>query len=149
MSKVARICDGCGVEFMARAWSVSRGGGRFCSRACAGRAAGTVTQARRRATGIKNYFTPETARLHQEKAQSARKAAMDAIPYPRVSNTRVGREAYAAVKRALRSGDIKRKPCEACGNAKAEAHHEDYSKPLDVQWLCRRCHFRHHAGKAS
>lgn len=40
----------------------------------------------------------------------------------------------------LRSGKLTRKPCEVCGTAKAEAHHKDYSKPLDVEWLC----FRHH-----
>jgi uncharacterized Zn finger protein (UPF0148 family) len=31
-------------------------------------------------------------------------------------------------------------PCSQCGAAKAERHHHDYSKPLDVVFLCRRCH---------
>lgn len=26
-----------------------------------------------------------------------------------------------------------------------QAHHEDYSKPLDVQWLCMACHRGAHA----
>jgi len=26
-----------------------------------------------------------------------------------------------------------------------EAHHDDYSKPLDIQWMCTSCHKRHHA----
>ena len=36
---------------------------------------------------------------------------------------------------AVERGKIKRKPCEVCGNPETEAHHTDYSKPYDVQWL--------------
>jgi hypothetical protein len=42
--------------------------------------------------------------------------------------------------RALRSGRIDKQPCEICGSIEAEMHHEDYSKPLEVKWLCRRHH---------
>ena len=41
---------------------------------------------------------------------------------------------------AIRSGKLKRLPCEKCGNPKSQAHHDDYSKPLEVRWLC----FVHH-----
>src|ERR1039458_7338116 len=37
-------------------------------------------------------------------------------------------------------GKVKRQPCEVCGAQPAEAHHEDYSKPLDVEWLCPTHH---------
>lgn len=40
---------------------------------------------------------------------------------------------------------VKPAQCEDCGvETKLDGHHPDYSKPLDVMWLCRRCHMRHH-----
>lgn len=45
---------------------------------------------------------------------------------------------------ALKRGKLIRQCCEQCGEAKAEAHHEDYSKPLAVRWLCKRCHTEVH-----
>lgn len=39
----------------------------------------------------------------------------------------------------VRDKHIIRQPCEICGE-KAEAHHDDYNKPLEVRWLC----FKHH-----
>ena len=45
-----------------------------------------------------------------------------------------------AVTRAVRAGDLVRQPCRRCGAPKAVARHEDFSKPLDVTWLCYKCH---------
>lgn len=45
------------------------------------------------------------------------------------------------VEKALCYGKLQKGPCEVCGTTKkVEAHHRDYSKPLEVNWLCRPCH---------
>jgi hypothetical protein len=43
----------------------------------------------------------------------------------------------------LRRGKLKRQGCEVCGK-KAEMHHDDYAKPLDIRWLCRQHHLEIH-----
>lgn len=40
----------------------------------------------------------------------------------------------------IRSGEIKKMPCVVCGDQKSESHHEDYSKPYEIIWLCRKHH---------
>ena len=44
-----------------------------------------------------------------------------------------------------RRGVLKPQPCQRCGDPDVEMHHADYSQPLKVEWLCVRCHKRHHA----
>jgi len=53
---------------------------------------------------------------------------------------------YAGVYQ--RRGKITRKPCEVCGSGDSQKHHDDYSKPLEVRWLCRAHHLELHAGMA-
>lgn len=54
-------------------------------------------------------------------------------------------KATNAVNNAIRDGRLVRGPCEIAGcERKAEAHHEDYAKPLEVRWLCRRHHRSKH-----
>lgn len=45
---------------------------------------------------------------------------------------------------AVHTGKLKPHPCFVCGQ-KAEAHHPDYSRPLDVMWLCSAHHKQAHA----
>lgn len=51
--------------------------------------------------------------------------------------------AHNMVHMAQRAGRVVRQGCEICGSP-AEAHHENYARPLDVKWLCRRHHQEHH-----
>lgn len=48
---------------------------------------------------------------------------------------------------ARKRGEIIRVPCVECGNENSFAHHEDYSKPLEVIWLCRKHHREKHDNK--
>lgn len=54
------------------------------------------------------------------------------------------KNAQAKVYRALLSGKLTKQPCFLCGEI-AEAHHPDYSRPLDVVWLCASHHRQAHA----
>ena len=56
-------------------------------------------------------------------------------------NNRYKRRAHWAVKSAIKAGKLIRKPCEVCGTiVDVNAHHEDYSKPFDINWLCMKHH---------
>lgn len=52
--------------------------------------------------------------------------------------------AHIAVHNAIRDGRLVRQPCEVCETVTVHAHHDDYSKPLDVRWLCVKHHGVHH-----
>ena len=41
---------------------------------------------------------------------------------------------------ALKVGRLARKPCEVCNSADVQMHHDDYSQPLTVRWLCSAHH---------
>lgn len=53
-------------------------------------------------------------------------------------------KARSKARYAVKSGKILKLPCQVCGSEKSEAHHEDYSKPLDVVWYCPLHHKRRH-----
>jgi hypothetical protein len=54
---------------------------------------------------------------------------------------------YSVVQNAVRHGKLKRPHqalCQQCGKPKALKHHDDYSKPMDVIYLCQKCHTERH-----
>lgn len=49
--------------------------------------------------------------------------------------------ARKAVSRALKTNKLTKGPCAICGATNGiQAHHPDYSNPLDVEWYCRMHH---------
>lgn len=44
--------------------------------------------------------------------------------------------ASVILKRVRAKGEIERLPCQVCGGEASQAHHDDYTRPLDVMWLC-------------
>ena len=65
----------------------------------------------------------------------------------RIYRTEAGRRraiVRGRVQNALKSGKLVRRPCEVCGDVRVQAHHDDYTKPLDVRWLCPKHHHEVH-----
>ena len=54
-------------------------------------------------------------------------------------------KAHMLVGSAVKTGRIAKLPCLICGSENTEAHHPDYSSPLDVIWLCAAHHKQAHA----
>lgn len=55
------------------------------------------------------------------------------------------RRARAKTNYFIRTGILKRRPCDVCGiRLKVEAHHITYDNPFAVRWLCKGCHVSVH-----
>jgi len=58
------------------------------------------------------------------------------------------RAAHIALNNAVHAGKIEKGPCSVCGKTgRIHGHHRDYSKPLEVVWLCALHHRQIHAKK--
>lgn len=84
---------------------------------------------------------------YREKDKRYYKDNRDKISEKRKSDYEINKhkhQARAAVQSAIRKGDMERGLCQECGDRKSEAHHPNYSKPLEVVWLCKTHHARVH-----
>lgn len=118
---MTKDCPKCGSQFKGYKNRI------FCSRSCAAK----VHAAKYK----KNIIEPKDA--HRPKTN---------MEWKRLYITRhpEKHKARNIIYQAIRSGAIIRGICEKCGEKKTEAHHDDYSKPKDVRWLCRKHHLQWH-----
>lgn len=84
---------------------------------------------------------------HPERVKASRNVSRDRWKTANRQKVRV----HCMVRTALENGSlIKPAKCEMrispfCGRVKnLHAHHEDYSKPLEVIWACQDCHMEYH-----
>lgn len=62
-----------------------------------------------------------------------------------INNNPAARKAHNKLNHAVRMGYIIKQPCKICGSTyRIHGHHNDYSKPLDIEWFCAKHHQRFH-----
>ena len=129
-----KICLLCGNTFLVKESQLKHGKGKYCSVRCKGKAGRSVQNT----FGENNPNWKGGLSFNQSNYDKLRKEWRRNNP-----------EAYFAHKKfdyAVRHGNIIRpKNCQFCGTkCRPDGHHEDYSIPLSVVWLCRSCHMARH-----
>lgn len=94
-------------------------------------------------TEEKKQKLAEKKRIYFRNSQEQKKKK-----YEYLRNIYDKKKIYANIQiyEALQSGKIiKPSRCQICGKEKTlDGHHHDYDKPLDVIWVCRKCHMKIH-----
>lgn len=130
------ICLECGGKAKGRPSRVKNGRAKYCGVSCANRARAKHLHKTRDFFGDSNpnYKGDKALTGYEQKLRQKKK-------YP--ERVKARQIAYDA----LRRGKLVRKPCEVCGDSDARMHHEDYCKPLEITWLCIKCHTHRHNGR--
>ena len=119
-SECLHKCDNCGKEFKGIATR------RFCSQSCSNTTQKTQMEV-----------------FSDEERNRRRRACRTSYRERHPNRDKVHNMMVAAIKQGkLIQEDI----CEICGQEdNVEAHHQNYDKPLKVNWLCSSCHHRVHS----
>ena len=96
-----------------------------------------------RKTAIAAYNSSPARKVVQDRYNrgSARKTATAKYLSTPIGDSK--KIARALVNSAVIYGRIDKQHC-VCGATEVEAHHPDYSQPLKVLWLCKKCHVNLH-----
>ena len=90
---------------------------------------------------------PEKAAKRRARTAAATKRYRERLKSsPKYEQHKHRQHARQLLKVAINKGDVQRaEQCSECaGTIRIEAHHDDYSQPLAVRWLCRACHNEFH-----
>lgn len=87
-----------------------------------------ISEAKRKSKGLIHKTKQETKKKWQD-------------------NNQLKVKAHRIVRNEVNYGRLHIKPCEVCGSMDVQAHHDDYSKPLEVRWLCVKHHNEFHIKK--
>ncbi len=102
-------------------------------------------------TSIRTRNVENKRKINREYMRRARNTNLDKFRVREViqgAKQRIKNKIHIECRRILNcaviSGKvIKPSNCSECGRIrKITAHHDDYSKPLEVRWLCHECHGR-------
>lgn len=129
-----RDCRHCGEPFPPKSWQLAKGDYECpsCkrSRQNAGNAKRDLS-----AYAKARYTRPDVKDAYRQYHE--RKRATD----PEYAVRRAARRKVAT---EIEAGRMAREACQVCSTEDADAHHDDYSRPLDVIWLCRAHHMERH-----
>ena len=153
---VPRICKTCGQTFLAWDNAVKQGYGKYCSHRC--RAKHCTGEANPNWKGGKILRVCQTCGRDflARKTNPGRFCSNGCTCKSRIGEVNPNwkgdmvtpqKRAKSVVGRAIKNGKLTRQPCERCGSTRnVDGHHDDYNKPLAVEWLCRSCHWKEHRG---
>jgi hypothetical protein len=151
-----RVCAECGITYIpTRNVAIQR----FCSTRC------RLQAKRKRLSPTKTREEkPQRLRREDRPLRHCRECGRELLPvngqrprscYCSEACRAIGAQKVAAAyyrrmtkqciaRSAANQANFSPRPCAHCGAEPAEKHHPDYNKPLEVVWLCRRCHQRLH-----
>lgn len=109
---------------------VLKGKGKYCSLSCSASIGGQAVHQKHDLSGEHNpnYKGGLAVSKYQYKLRHEARHPEKAL-------------ARRILRQAIRSNQIERQPCETCaGTENLQAHHDDYTQPLNVRWFCAKHH---------
>lgn len=149
---VSRVCPICKERFHVYKSELKHGRGKRCSGKCDVLALYDEEQTKKhnKREYMKKYYQDNSEKRKKYMKEYREKNPEKFKGYRKKHKKKYYQEnpgkerARQKANRAIRDGILIKQPCEVCGELKVEAHHDDYTKPFEVRWLCKKCHEEHH-----